>query len=256
MGRGSLESPSLYQPSLADPDCKLFARYQSFWRRLLFARLASNRVNLANTVRMALGKPLGYAYNLPFPPGAIRMLAGFNIACSLCGFRYTLAIACFDPLTGLVCHRHTLTSWGSLYTGLRPYVEHAGTGAGPFRDARTRTSPFFSILYFFNNYHLEHHLYPWVPCYRLPAVHRYLERRVIFAIRTWPSNRASSRLTRTLRPGRAIPVGYEAMNRRRSCSARGDRNDFVATMGTRTGASHAAARAAPAARDPRPGSRS
>jgi beta-carotene hydroxylase len=83
--------------------------------------------------------------------------------------------ACFDPLTGLVAigAPHLL---GFMYTGLRPYVEHAGTVPGPFRDARTRTSPFFSILYFFNNYHLEHHLYPWVPCYRLPAVHRYLER--------------------------------------------------------------------------------
>lgn len=64
---------------------------------------------------------------------------------------------------------------GLLYTGLRPYAEHGGTGPGLFLDARTRTSPFFSVLYFFNNYHLEYHLYPWVPCYRLPAVHRYLK---------------------------------------------------------------------------------
>jgi hypothetical protein len=44
-----------------------------------------------------------------------------------------------------------------------------------FTNARTRSSPFFTVLYFFNNYHLEHHLYPSVPCYRLGAVHRQLE---------------------------------------------------------------------------------
>jgi beta-carotene hydroxylase len=163
-----------YTNQASDPDCQLYSRYQSFWSRLLFARLASNRVNLANTLRMLLGKPLGYAYSLPFPPHAIRALAGFNIACSLLWLSVYAAIAFFDSVTGLVSIAipHVL---GLLYTGLRPYVEHAGTGSGLFLDARTRTSPFFSILYFFNNYHLEHHLYPWVPCYRLPAVHRFLK---------------------------------------------------------------------------------
>lgn len=165
------------QPS--DPDCELYARYQSFWSRLLFARLASNRVNLANTLRMVLGKPLAYTYSLPFPPGAIRALAGFNIVCSLLWLSVYATIAFFDPLTGLVAIAipHAL---GLLYTGLRPYVEHAGTGPGLFLDARTRTSPFFSILYFFNNYHLEHHLYPWVPYYRLPAVHLFLKKHGYF----------------------------------------------------------------------------
>jgi beta-carotene hydroxylase len=80
-----------------DPDCKLFARYQSFWRRLLFARLASNRANLVNTVRMASSKPLGYAYHLPFVPGAIRMLARFNIACSLSWFSVYVAMPASTP---------------------------------------------------------------------------------------------------------------------------------------------------------------
>jgi len=30
------------------------------------------------------------------------------------------------------------------------------------------------------NYHLMHHLYPGVPNYRLPAVHRYLEKQGLF----------------------------------------------------------------------------
>lgn len=168
-----------YTNQASDPDCQLYSRYQSFWRRLLFARLASNRVNLTNTLRMVLGKPLGYAYSPPFPPHAIRVLAGFNIACSLLWLSVYAAIAFFDPVTGLVSIAipHVL---GLLYTGLRLYVEHAGAGPGLFLDASTCTSPFFSILYFFNNYHLEHPLYPWVPCYRLPAVHRFLKEHGYF----------------------------------------------------------------------------
>jgi fatty acid desaturase len=58
---------------------------------------------------------------------------------------------------------------------VRPYIEHAGTGVGLFQDARTYSSPLMTALFAGNNYHLEHHLYPSIPCYRLPALHRHLE---------------------------------------------------------------------------------
>jgi fatty acid desaturase len=65
--------------------------------------------------------------------------------------------------------------FGILFSGVRPYLEHAGTGVGLFRDARTYSSPVMTALFLGNNYHLEHHLYPSVPCHRLPAVHRFLQ---------------------------------------------------------------------------------
>jgi beta-carotene hydroxylase len=153
-----------------DPDCALFARYQGFWRRLLLARFASNRQYLLATLRMAAGKPLEHDYPFPFSAAAVRLLA----VCSLLWLSVYVAIAIYDPLAGLISIAipHVL---GLLYTGLRPYVEHAGTDTGKFTNARTRTASFFTALYFFNNYHLEHHLYPSVPCYRLPMVHRWLE---------------------------------------------------------------------------------
>jgi fatty acid desaturase len=79
--------------------------------------------------------------------------------------------------------------FGILYTGLRSYLEHAGTETGVFLDSRTRLSPFFSVAYFFNNYHLEHHLYPNVPCYRLSGVHRYLLERGYYAAANSPVQR-------------------------------------------------------------------
>ncbi|MHB1286789.1 MAG: fatty acid desaturase [Leptospirales bacterium] len=65
-------------------------------------------------------------------------------------------------------------------TGLRPYLEHAGTEPGLFRNSRTRISGWLSTVYFFNNYHLERHLYPKVPCYNLPKVHQYLKSKGYF----------------------------------------------------------------------------
>ena len=54
------------------------------------------------------------------------------------------------------------------------YLEHAGTSRGLFRDTRSYAHPLYTRLFFGNNFHLEHHLYPAVPCYNLPAVHRRL----------------------------------------------------------------------------------
>jgi fatty acid desaturase len=64
---------------------------------------------------------------------------------------------------------------GMQLSGLRGYVEHAGTGLGSFRDTRSYVARAYTWLFFGNNYHLEHHLYPGVPCYRLAEVHRILE---------------------------------------------------------------------------------
>jgi beta-carotene hydroxylase len=61
-----------------------------------------------------------------------------------------------------------------IVSGLNPYQEHIGTGREQVLRARTRTSPIFTLLMGGTNYHLEHHLYPRVPCWRLPGLHRWL----------------------------------------------------------------------------------
>lgn len=155
-----------------DPDCEIFVKFKSFWSRLLFARMTANRTYLINTFKMAFNLPLPYAYKLPFKPHMVRIMAWTNILLSLFWLVVYVTITVYDPITGLVSIAlpHILT----IHTGLRSYVEHAGTGIGPFRDSRSRTSFLSTALYCFNNYHLEHHLYPSVPCYKLPAVHHYL----------------------------------------------------------------------------------
>ena len=55
------------------------------------------------------------------------------------------------------------------------------------------------------NYHLEHHLYPAVPHYHLPALHRLLQGKGVLAgaeFATWPTRceSCSRRARRRLRP--------------------------------------------------------
>jgi beta-carotene hydroxylase len=163
-----------------DPDVPLLTKYRMLWQRILFARMAANRQYLRNAVRLACGQPVVYAARLPFKDQEVQRLARFNFAVSLLWLSVYTWIAYHAPIAGTlaVIVPHVLASCS---TGLRPYLEHAGTGTGLFENTRTYISPFFSVVFFFNNYHLEHHLYPYVPCYRLPQVHRYLADRGYYA---------------------------------------------------------------------------
>jgi beta-carotene hydroxylase len=156
-----------------DPDVRLFSRHQTFWRRLLLGRLSVNRLFLANTIRLAFDRPLRVAIVVPFRAGQLRTLARLNLLSS--GAFAALYACCFvvTPARALaaIAVPHLL---GIALSGLRPYLEHAGTESGAFRDARSYTAPIFTWLFYGNNFHLEHHLYPSVPCYRLAALHRRL----------------------------------------------------------------------------------
>ena len=62
------------------------------------------------------------------------------------------------------------------FANIRASAEHQLTVADhPLRQTRTVTSnPFYSFFNINLNYHLEHHLFPGVPWYNLPKVHRLL----------------------------------------------------------------------------------
>lgn len=157
-----------------DPDIEIFRRFKTFWSRFLLGRVTCNRIYLFNTARMLLGREFPeYWAHPPFRWPTMRRLAVLNVMCSLAFLAAYVAIAWAHPVGALAAIGLPHLA-GVFYTGLRSYVEHAGTKVGDFVDSRTRTAPFFSWWYYFNNYHLEHHLYPSVPCYRLPKVHAWL----------------------------------------------------------------------------------
>src|SRR5579872_3847298 len=72
-----------------------------------------------------------------------------------------------------------MATWLPLVTRIRNIAEHActSTGEDPFTHARTtHAGPLERLLIapYWVNYHAEHHLFMYLPCYRLPETHRLL----------------------------------------------------------------------------------
>lgn len=75
-----------------------------------------------------------------------------------------------------------MATWFPLVTRLRNIAEHAVVpdNDDPLRHARTTKASWWErafIAPYFVNYHVEHHMFMHLPCYRLPAAHRLLERK-------------------------------------------------------------------------------
>jgi len=72
-----------------------------------------------------------------------------------------------------------LATWYQLVSRIRNIAEHAVVpdNDDPLRNTRTTLANVFERLFvapYWVNYHLEHHLFMFVPCWRLPAAHRAL----------------------------------------------------------------------------------
>ena len=73
-----------------------------------------------------------------------------------------------------------LLTWQQLVLRLRNIAEHAVVpdAHDPFGNARTTRANWLAralVAPYWVNYHLEHHLLMWVPCYRLPLAHAFLK---------------------------------------------------------------------------------
>lgn len=73
-----------------------------------------------------------------------------------------------------------LMTWFQLAIRVRNIAEHActNTDTDPFSHARTTQANWFEralLAPYRVNYHAEHHLFAWLPCYRLPEVHQLLQ---------------------------------------------------------------------------------
>lgn len=71
-----------------------------------------------------------------------------------------------------------MLTWQQVITRIRNIAEHAMVDANdPFRNARTTQTNFLERVFiapYWVNYHVEHHLMMWVPCYNLPMARRFL----------------------------------------------------------------------------------
>jgi beta-carotene hydroxylase len=156
-----------------DPDTVLQAKSQTFWRRFFLSRIMANRQYFKNAFAVLFKKPMDSTYRMPFTEQELSRFAaaGFGFMALWLGVYIAVGIANLQYLLFAFVLPYLLLI---PITGLRIYIEHAGTESGEFRDARSYTSPFYTVLLFGNNYHLEHHLYPKVPGYKLHRVHKKL----------------------------------------------------------------------------------
>jgi len=80
-----------------------------------------------------------------------------------------------------------MATWLPLVTRIRNIAEHALVGrdqADPLRQARTTHANWVEralLAPYWVNYHLEHHLFTQVPCWKLPQAHALLQQRGVTA---------------------------------------------------------------------------
>ena len=75
-----------------------------------------------------------------------------------------------------------LATWRMWVTRLRNIAEHAVVrdNNDPLLNARTTIANPLERLFiapYYVNYHLEHHLYMWIPCYNLPKAHKLFRQK-------------------------------------------------------------------------------
>lgn len=165
------------QPS--DPDIQILQPVQTWWQRLFFARLVLNYHHFRTTLNTALNRPYPFPYMMPFELTTVRKLCRLNFVFSLFWFGVYLGIYLYDPIAFLFVVALPMIVLMPI-SGCQPYIDHGDTQGNLFNSAWSRTSPFMTMLFVGANYHLEHHLYPGVPCYRLHKVHKFLKENKIY----------------------------------------------------------------------------
>lgn len=163
----------------SDPDIEPVSHLKTWWQRLLFSRAIYNLHYFKTALKTALGRPWPYPYKMPFKLSTVRVLCWTNFAFALLWSGFFVAVTLYDPLTGLFSIALPMVIV-LLLSGCQTYIDHAGTSDELFCNAWSRISPLMTAVYFGANYHLEHHLYPGVPCYRLPKAHKLLKARGIY----------------------------------------------------------------------------
>jgi fatty acid desaturase len=114
-----------------------------------------------------------------------------------------------------------LMTWMMVITRIRNIAEHAVVpdSNDPLRNTRTTHAGFFERLFiapYYVNYHLEHHLLFYVPCYNLPRVHKILSRSPHAARMEVQPNYAAVLRLATAKPANEDKPGMLVSNVRRA----------------------------------------
>jgi fatty acid desaturase len=162
-----------------DPDLSLSAPFpitrESFWRKMLRDITGQTGFKQRRAqVLAALGKP-GEPFAVRF--ASFRRKLGGPIVANL--VLLGLLTAFGKPHYYLMFWIVPLLTWQQVITRIRNIAEHAivPDNDDPFRNARTTYASWIEralVAPYWVNYHVDHHLLMYVPCFNLPKLHRLL----------------------------------------------------------------------------------
>ena len=123
-----------------------------------------------------------------------------------------------------------MLTWYMVVTRIRNIAEHAVVpdSDDPLRNTRTTRANFLERLFvapYFVNYHLEHHLLFFVPCYNLPEMHRILARGPLQGRMEVQPDYATVMRMATSRPANDDARGQLVNNARRQRAGAGIKDD-------------------------------
>ncbi len=162
-----------------DPDIGLSAPFpitaQSFVRKMIRDITGQTGFKQRRAqIRAAIGKP-GQSFAERFRN--FRNKLGGPVIANLVLFAILTAFG--KPHYYLMFWLLPLLTWQQLITRIRNIAEHAivPDNDDPFRNARTTYASLLEraiLAPYWVNYHVDHHLMMYVPCYNLPRLHRIL----------------------------------------------------------------------------------
>ena len=162
-----------------DPDLVLSAPFpitrKSFWRKMVrdltgqtvFKQRTAQFRNAFTAKSGTLVDGLEKGFSRLGGPIAVNL--GLLVALTAVGYWYVFFLLWVLPFF----------VWFPVITRIRNIAEHAVVpdNDDPFRNARTTKANMFwraFVAPYWVNYHVEHHLLMWVPCYNLPKFHALL----------------------------------------------------------------------------------
>lgn len=162
-----------------DPDLNLSAPFpitrQSFWRKMVRDITGQTGFKQRRAqIRAALGRP-----GEPFGERlqTFRKRLGGSLVANLVLLAILTAFG--KPHYYLMFWILPLLTWQQVITRIRNIAEHAivPDNDDPFRNARTTYASWLeraTVAPYWVNYHVDHHLLMYVPCFNLPKLHRLL----------------------------------------------------------------------------------
>jgi fatty acid desaturase len=169
-----------------DPDLPLSAHFpitrSSFWRKTIrdltgqtFVRQYGNTIGPQQTDVLREEGLIDTKRVLNLARGPLITNLVLLSALALAGYWWLYPLLWILPMA----------TWRMWVTRIRNIAEHAviADRNNPLKHARTTLANMVERLFiapYFVNYHLEHHLYMWIPCYNLPKAHKLLKTREIY----------------------------------------------------------------------------